>query len=76
MRRGVGTKRGVTDKTASPNERFHAPKADRPPTTDEEQAAERGAADVDLEEVGAHYEEMAEIGKNVKGEGNLFPSED
>jgi hypothetical protein len=66
----------VTDDTTNANERFREPKADRPPTTEEQRAAERGAADVDLEDVEAHYEEMAEIGKNVKGEGNLFPSED
>jgi hypothetical protein len=47
--------------------------ADRPPTSDEEAAAERSAerfAD-DREEVAEHYEEMSDIGARVKGEGEI-----
>ena len=57
-------------------EKFTAPKADRPPTDEEAEAADRAATDVDLDDVGSHYEEMTEIGKNVKGEGSLNPSEE
>ena len=47
--------------------------ADRPPTADEEAAAERGAAEAggNPEEVAKHYEEMADLGAHVKGEGEI-----
>jgi hypothetical protein len=47
--------------------------ADRPPSPDEEAAAERGANEVDAnpEEVAEHYEEMADLGAHVKGEGQI-----
>ena len=45
--------------------------ADRAPTPDEEAAAERAAGDVDLIAVTSHEKEMAEKGKNVKGEGEI-----
>jgi hypothetical protein len=44
--------------------------ADRPPTPEEEQAAERVAAEVP-DEAAEHYKEMAERGANVKGEGAI-----
>ena len=44
---------------------------DGEPTPEEEAAAERGAADVDVEQVKAHEDEMNEIGANVKGEGEV-----
>lgn len=47
------------------------PEADRGPTADEEAAADKAAADVDLDRVAAHEKEMAEKGKNVKGEGEI-----
>ena len=47
------------------------PHADRAPTPDEEAAAEKGAASVDLDSVTAHEQEMADKGKNVKGEGEI-----
>jgi len=47
------------------------PRADRVPTPEEEAAAERAAAQVDLDTVTAHEKEMAELGKNVKGEGQI-----
>jgi hypothetical protein len=56
-------------------ENLGEPRADRAPTPEEEQAAERAASSVDLDEVTEHEQEMAEIGKNVKGEGDLFPSD-
>ena len=34
--------------------------------------AERVRGDVDIDRVAEHYEEMTEIGKNVKGEGDLY----
>ncbi len=58
--------------TAS-EERFTEPAADRPPTEDEAEAAERGADDVDVDEVGEHFDEMNEKGKNVPGEGQIEP---
>lgn len=62
--------------SAAPNtgaERFTEPTADRPPTPAEEEAARRAADSVDLDEVGEHFEEMAEIGKHVRGEGEIEP---
>ncbi|MGD9703816.1 MAG: hypothetical protein AB7Q42_21430 [Acidimicrobiia bacterium] len=50
------------------------PAPDRMPTPEEERAAERGAAEVDIDEVTKHEEEMAELGANVKGEGEITPS--
>jgi hypothetical protein len=55
------------------NEHFTTPDPDRPPTPDEERAAERGAEDVDLDSVSEHYEEMTETGANVRGEGEIEP---
>lgn len=55
------------------DERFPPAEADRMPTAEEEAAAERAAADVDLDEVAEHYEEMAETGANVRGEGQIEP---
>jgi starvation-inducible DNA-binding protein len=45
--------------------------ADRPPTGPEEDAADRAAADVDLERTGEAYREMTSTGASVKGEGAL-----
>jgi hypothetical protein len=47
--------------------------ADRAATPDEEAAAERGREEVDAdpENVAAHYEEMADLGAHVKGEGEI-----
>lgn len=66
----------MSDQRATDHDQFTEPKADRQPTPDEERAAERGASNVDLDEVEEHYEEMTGRGKNVKGEGDLFPTED
>ena len=52
-------------------EEFIDAQPDRAPTPDEEAAAERGARDVDVADVGGHYEEMTERGANVKGEGQI-----
>lgn len=54
-------------------ESFTEPTADRPPTADEERAAERAAEHVDVDEVAEHYEEAAETGANVEGEGEIEP---
>lgn len=54
-------------------ERFTTASADRPPTADEAAAAERGAKDVEVDEVAEHFEEMNEIGANVRGEGEITP---
>ena len=59
--------------SASKGEEFAEAKPDRPPTRDEETAAERAAADVDVATVGKHYEEMMEVGANVEGEGQVEP---
>jgi hypothetical protein len=47
--------------------------ADRPATPEEEAAAERGEAEAgaDPEAVAEHYEEMADLGAHVKGEGEI-----
>ncbi len=55
------------------DERFPPAAADRMPTVEEERAADRAAEDVDLEQVASHYEEMAEIGADVRGEGQIEP---
>jgi hypothetical protein len=47
---------------------------DRPPTPDEERAAERAAEDVDIERVAEHEREMLERGANVEGEGQIEPN--
>jgi hypothetical protein len=54
-------------------ERFTTPRADREPTPDEAAAAERAADQVDVEQVGEHFDEMAERGANVEGEGQIEP---
>jgi hypothetical protein len=54
-------------------EQFTPAQPDRMPTPDEERAAEQAAADVDLDEVGEHYEEMAKKGAEVRGEGEIEP---
>jgi hypothetical protein len=45
--------------------------ADRDPTDQESADAESAGADVDVSEVGKHFDEMEDIGKNVKGEGQI-----
>jgi hypothetical protein len=47
--------------------------SDRPPTPEEAEAAERGKARSggDQKEVAEHFEEMAERGAHVKGEGEI-----
>ena len=57
----------------TPGERFNTASADRPPTSEEAEAAERGKDDVDVDEVAEHFEEMKKIGANVKGEGEITP---
>ncbi len=47
--------------------------ADRLPSPDEEAAAEQAAKDVDVAKVAVHYEEMTEVGKEVRGEGEITP---
>jgi hypothetical protein len=47
--------------------------ADRPPTTEEASAADRGPdeAAMDPDSVKEHFEEMADLGAHVKGEGEV-----
>jgi hypothetical protein len=47
------------------------PHADRPPTAEEDAAAERSATDVDLDEVARHFEHAAKLGADVRGEGEI-----
>jgi hypothetical protein len=49
------------------------PGADRMPTPDEERSAEAAAEALteEMPSVAEHYEEMTEIGANVKGEGEI-----
>ena len=62
----------VTDETrdAEADDATVIARADRPPTPEVEAAAEESAADVDPD-VGEHYQEMAEKGAHVKGEGAI-----
>ena len=46
---------------------------DRPPTEEEERVAERVSKDVDLDKTSENYEEMAELGADIKGEGQIDP---
>lgn len=57
-------------------EEFHEPVADRPPTEEEEAAAEAIAPDIDLEAVAEAYERQNKVGANVKGEGQIEPEAD
>jgi hypothetical protein len=68
------------EETASPatqeaerREAQQAHVADRAPTADEEDAAERGkkATEADSGSVAEHFEEMSELGAQVKGEGEV-----
>lgn len=52
-------------------ESFPPAAPDRAPTPEEEAAAERASADVDLDAVGEEYEHMTELGANVRGEGQI-----
>ncbi len=47
--------------------------ADRPPTSEEEAAAEGSAKkfEGDSDDVAAHYEEMSDVGAKAKGEGRI-----
>lgn len=56
-----------------PGESLKPPEADRPPTPEEERAAERASRSVDLDDVAAHEQEMLERGAHVKGEGQIEP---
>jgi hypothetical protein len=48
--------------------------ADRPPTSEEDASADRERAESDAddrEDVAEHFEEMTELGAEVKGEGEI-----
>ena len=47
--------------------------ADRPPTDEEETAAEAAAAkfEGDRQQAAAHFEELSDIGAHAKGEGRI-----
>jgi hypothetical protein len=49
------------------------PHADRPPTAEEEAAAERSGKNIDLDEVAGHFEDAAKLGADVRGEGEIEP---
>lgn len=57
----------------SQHEEFAPAQADRPPTAEEEAAAEEAARHVDVHAVAENFEHMAELGANVKGEGEIEP---
>jgi hypothetical protein len=64
----------VTEATKAADEAESQAKheADRPATKDESAAAERSQAQSeDQMEVARHFEEMADIGAHVKGEGEI-----
>ncbi|MCU1365420.1 MAG: hypothetical protein JWL72_4086 [Ilumatobacteraceae bacterium] len=69
------TTNDTTNRTApSDGEEFIDAQPDRAPTPAESSAADRAAQDVDVDEVGKHYEEMIERGANVAGEGQIDPT--
>jgi hypothetical protein len=68
---GVGTPSHMTNSSSTEN--FTEPGADRAPTAEEATAAEQAAEQVDVDEVAENYEEAAERGANVKGEGEIEP---
>jgi hypothetical protein len=67
---------GPTDEGTVEAERIDAGEAhtaDRAPTSEEEAAAEKAAAEFegDSKDVAAHYEELSDIGAHAKGEGEI-----
>ena len=50
---------------------FTEPSAGPTPTRSEQAAADRSAAQVDLDSVETNYQDMTEKGKDAKGEGAL-----
>jgi hypothetical protein len=66
------TEEPATDPT-NEGEEFIEAQPGRMPTPDEDAAAERGAADVDLDAVTEHEREMLERGASVQGEGQVDP---
>lgn len=62
-----------TRHASQPEERFTEPVADRPPTPEEEAAAERAAGQVDIDRVAEHAEQAAKTGAGVQGEGEIEP---
>jgi hypothetical protein len=70
----LGYRLGMTDKeTDTVNDQTKDHVADRLPTPEEEAAAEQARDGVDLDKVGAEFEEMAELGADVRGEGQIEP---
>jgi hypothetical protein len=59
---------------SSQPEDFSPARPDRAPTPDEEVAAEAAARDVDIDAVGDQFEHMAELGAEVRGEGEIEQS--
>lgn len=54
-------------------EEFAPAGADRPPTKDEEAAADEIAEEIDVDEVAEEYEHMTALGAHAKGEGQIEP---
>jgi hypothetical protein len=67
------TEPSKSTKDAEQVDASHSHSADRPPTVEEVNAAERSTAslDADLKTVAEHAEEMVDIGAHVKGEGEI-----
>ena len=55
------------------HEEFTDAVPDREPTPDEEAAAERAMADMDVDAVAEEYEHMTALGARVRGEGQIEP---
>jgi hypothetical protein len=71
---GHDTEPDASTRAAEEVDAGHEHTADRAPTTDEDASAEDAYAASDPEErerVAEHYEEMSELGANVKGEGQI-----
>jgi len=58
---------------ASREEKWTRAQADRPATEEESSAAESAMDDIDLDRVAAHAAEMAKLGANVHGAGQIVP---
>ncbi len=66
----------TTDTSQQRADEFTEPSGGPEPTPAEEAAAERAASQVDTDAVEPHYADMTEKGRKVRGEGDVFPSDD
>jgi len=58
---------------AGADEKWVDARADRPPTEEEARAAEEAAREVAVDDVAEHATEMAKLGANASGSGQIEP---